>query len=227
MSDPSARKRHAVLRHVPARPFNLSVLGVAVIAIGAIGWLAIPGASGTRAAEGGAGGHASVPGPMPGAPSPSQQPTLLDTPVPTGQPTSTPTPTALQPTNAPVVKTWNSGHGGRALAALTQQAGEVVIANATQQYADMLLDCEALSTAVDGAQQATPIPDTRMQLDYSLALTAFKLATGDCIAGIQVIPNGVEDTVTNVNQVDLAAAITELHTGTALLYVGTEMLRRQ
>jgi hypothetical protein len=47
------------------------------------------------------------------------------------------------------------------------------------------------------------------------------------MAGIQVVPDGVEDTVTNVNQADMDTVSSELSSGTSDLFAGTEMLRQQ
>jgi hypothetical protein len=226
MSEQSAQER--------SRARNLALAGVAVLSVGAIAYLAVPGLSGISAASADAhamlpsvhpGAQAPIPGPMPGAP--TRQPTPPPTPSVGPQPISHPTPTALKPSNPTLVKIWNSGPAGQLLAAVATLSSSARLAQETQQYPDMLLDCRKLSTAVATARLAELIPDLAMQTKYATALDSFKLAAVSCMAGIQVVPDGVEDTVTNVNQADMDTVSSDLSSGISDLFAGTEMLRQQ
>jgi hypothetical protein len=227
----------SALKRAPASTRNLSLLTGAFLVIGSIAYFAVPAWSGTSAnaadvATGAGAGQsrpapsATIPGPMPGAP--TQKPTLP--PPPTGGPRPfpvRPTPIALQPSNPRLVKTWNSGPGGRALAAVTELSSNALFERSTGQYALMLLDCKALSTAVSKALLAPFIPDLPMQVKYLTTLTSFQLAAVECVTAIHEVPDGVEDTVTNVNPTVMDLAASGLSTGASDLYVATEMLRRR
>jgi len=224
----------AALRQTLPLARNFSLTGVAFLAIGAITYLAAPGWSGTSAGSVGApapsasaspSGRSTLPGPMPGAP--IKQATTPTSPPPAGPPQpSSPTPSALQPANPTLVNAWNSGPGGSALANVTDQSSDVLMANAMGQYADMLQSCNALSTEVGNAQKAALLPDIAMQAKYAVALSSFVLASVDCAAAIRQVPDGVEDTVTDVNQSLLKGALSELRGGVSDLYTGTERIRR-
>jgi hypothetical protein len=237
MSDRSARQRSlAALRRAPAPARNFSLLGVAVLGIGATTYLAVPGWSGRSSDSADARvlsvnaeprEQSTLPGPMPGAP--TQRPTAPATPTPSVGPHVFPQvrPTALQPSNPTLARNWNSGRGGKALAAVTALADNTLLAQQTGQYAIMLLDCEALNTALPNATQAGLIPDTAMQAKYATALGSFKLAAASCMAGIRQVPDGVEDTVTDVNQTLMDQAASELSSGVSDLFAATEVLRQQ
>jgi len=235
MPEPSAQERGSLpaRRRVRTPAGHLSLAGVALFTIGAITCLVIPWASGTQAADSGASpaGHAMAPGPMPGAPTVRATAAATALPPPSvpqavsDAPTEAPTP--LRPSDPAPVKTWNSGHGGHALVAVTADSGDVLMASAAGQYANMLPYCKALSVAAGNSESAAPIPDRAMQAKYAAALSLFKLAAASCTAGIQVVPDGDEATVTKVNHIDLDLAAAELSRATSLLYIGTEMLRRR
>jgi hypothetical protein len=224
----------AALRRSPAPARNLSLLGVALLVIGATTYLAVPAWSGTSAESPGSPAHSpnphptsTLPGPMPGAP--SQPPTARPTSYPSVGPHPYPrvTPTALRPSNPGLARTWKSGGGGKALAAVTSLADNTLLAQQTDQYAIMLLDCESLKPAVRRAIRTALIPDLAMQAKYAAALLSLKLAAAGCIAGIQQVPDGVEDTVTHVNQTVMNLVATELSTGVSDLFTATENLRQQ
>jgi hypothetical protein len=227
MSEPSAPERgsRSARRRAPAPVRRLCLAGVALLTIGVLSYLVIPGAFGIQAA-----GESVAPGPMPGAPTHRATPTATPPPPGAPQPGSSgaaAAPTALQPSDPAVVRTWNSGSGGQALAAVTAAAGNALMANAVGQYPDMLSYCKALGVAAGNSESAAPIPDVAMQAKYAAALSMFKLAAGNCTAGIRLVPDGVEDTTTEVNHADVNLAATELRSAMSLLYAGTEMLRRR
>jgi hypothetical protein len=216
----------------PARHFSL--LGVGLLVIGAITYFAVPAMSRTWAhsadaralsARPGPNGRPTLPGPMPGAP--TQKPTPPAPPPGGPRASSHRTPKALQPSNPARVRTWNSGVGGRALATVTELSGNALLAKSTQQYTVMLQDCMGLSTAVGHASLAAHIPDTAMQLEYTAALASFELAASGCLAAIQQVPDGVENTVTNVNQTLIDTVAVELSTCVSDGVAATEMLRQQ
>lgn len=237
MSEQSARQRTlAALKRTPAPARALSLLGVALLVIGATTYLAFPAWSGTSSDSAGARvlagdaaprAQSTLPGPMPGAP--TQRPTTPATSMPSVGPHVFPQvmPTALRPSNTTLARTWNSGRGGKALAAVTALADNALLAQQTDQYTIMLLDCEALNTALPNALQAGLIPDTAMQAKYATALGSFKLAAASCVAGIRQVPDGVEDTVTDVNQTLIDQAASELSSGVSDLFAATEVLRQQ
>ena len=100
------------------------------------------------------------------------------------------------------------------------------MAHAGSQYPEMLQYCNALTTAVQTAEADSPIPDNAMQKMYAKSLTAFKVGATDCVAGITQHPEGVEDTVTNVNHAEINKAVSELSLGMNDLYIATEVLRK-
>jgi hypothetical protein len=233
---PSHRSRRlAALRRSPAPARNLSLLGITLLVIGATAYLAVPAWSGTSAESPGPralpaanpSATSTLPGPMPGAP--TRLPTAPATPTPSVGPHHyvQVTPTALRPSNPGLARTWRSGKGGKALAAVTTLADNTLLAQQTDQYAIMLLDCESLKPAVRQAIRATLIPDRAMQGKYATALLSLKLAAAGCLAGIQQVPDGVEDTVTHVNQTVMAVVATELSSGVSDLFTATENLRQQ
>jgi hypothetical protein len=234
---PSRRlRRPAAFRRSPASARNLSLLGIALLVIGGTAYFAVPAWSGTSAESPGpqalpARMHPSptstLPGPMPGAP--TQSPTASAMPTPSVGPHHYVqiTPTALRPSNPGLAKTWKSGKGGKALAAVTTLADNTLLAQQTGQYAIMLLDCESLEPAVRQAIRATLIPDIAMQGKYATALLSLKLAAVGCVAAIQQVPDGVEDTVTHVNQTAMALVATELSSGVSELFTATENFRQQ
>jgi hypothetical protein len=231
---PSHRSRRlAALRRSPAPARNLSLLGITLLAIGATAYLAVPAWSGTSAESPGPralpAAHPSatstLPGPMPGAP--TQRPTASATPSVGPHHYIQVTPTALRPSNPGLARTWKSGQGGKALAAVTTLADNTLLAQQTDQYGIMLLDCESLKPAVGHAIRTTLIPDRAMQGKYATALLSLKLAAVGCMAAIQQIPDGVEDTVTHVNQTAMAVVATELSSGVSDLFTATENLRQQ
>jgi len=223
MSEQPAPERH------PAR--NLSLLGVALLVIGAIAYCAVPASSGTvphsasvlqpRPVK----ASPTIPGPMPGAP--TQKPAPPPPPAGGPRPILHPMPIVLRPANPTLVKAWNSGAAGKALATVTALSSNALLERSTGQYALMLLSCKALNTALGNARKVALIPDLAMQAEYATALGSFQLAAASCILGIRMVPEGVEDTVTDVNQTLLAAVASELSSGASDLFTATELLRQQ
>jgi hypothetical protein len=202
---------------------------VAAFAVAGVTYLAFPKSPGNAEAASAASGKtsATIPGPMPGAP---KTPVVhVSGPIPSNS-ASVPQakgPTALRPSNPTLVKSWNAGSGGKALQQVTAESGNVLMAHAGKQYADMLRYCKALSSAVGTAQQTAPIQDAGMQKEYAAALTSFKQGATHCMSGINQVADGVEDTRININQTELDATVSDLSAGVTDLYVATEALRKQ
>jgi hypothetical protein len=137
-----------------------------------------------------------------------------------------PGPEPITPSDSALVKSWNAEAGGTALAAITVQAGSVMMAQSTREYSEMRQACGSLASAVQSAQAAPAIPDSAMEAKYTAALTAFKAGAAECSAAIAQSLEGVEDTVTTVNHAELNQSVTELETGLTDLYVATETLRK-
>jgi hypothetical protein len=157
---------------------------------------------------------------MPGAPS-GHASTPGQEPAPAGGPTP------IRPTDKTSVKSWNKGPGGQALALVTTESGNVLMAHSAQQYPSMLHYCHALSGVVKQARAADPIPDARMEGLYQTSLAAFAAGSADCVAAITQHAAGAESTVTNVNHSLVDQAITELGAGVKSLYRATGSLRKQ
>lgn len=229
-TEPKTTNEQAALRRTPAAVRSYSLLGVALLAIGATTYLAVPAWSGTSANSAAAAkahptASSTLPGPMPGAPTAPPAPSATPTVGPHAY--SHVTPTALLPSIPAFTRRWTSGSGGTALAAVTALADNTLLAQQTGQYAIMLPDCQALRKATRKALIAEPIPDIAMEARYLTALTSLKLAAVTCVTAIQQVPDGVEDTVTHVNPTVMALVASELSSGESDLFAATEMLRKQ
>jgi hypothetical protein len=229
-TEPKTTNEQSVHRRTPAAVRSYSLLGVALLAIGATTYLALPAWSGTSAGSVAAAkahptASSTLPGPMPGAPTAR--------PAPSATPTIGPhvyshvTPTALLPSIPAFTRRWSSGSGGKALAAVTTLADNTLLAQQTGQYAIMLPDCQELKKAARRALIAEPIPDIAMEARYLTALVSLRLAAETCGTAIQQVPDGVEDTVTHVDQTVMALVASELSRGESDLFAATEMLRTQ
>jgi hypothetical protein len=158
----------------------------------------------------------AAPGSQPGAAA------IGDTPV-----AAVTGPKPLAPTDPATVKSWNAGRGGAALARVTAYSGNVLMAYGSGLYPQTLQACAELAGAVKQAQALPPIPSSAMQKMYVRSLDAFKNGVAECEAAITQHPEGVEDTVTNVNHTKMNKAIAQFSIGTKDLYIATEFLRKQ
>jgi hypothetical protein len=163
---------------------------------------------------------ASIPGPMPGAPSGPLKSGHTST-------TSSGAKKPIKPTNPAQVKSWNSGQAGKAMAQVTTLAGTVLMAHGGGQYPQMLQACKTLSGAVQSAAALPQIPDAAMRDYYQKSLNAFKSGIAKCQSGITQHEEGVEDTVTQVNQADIQQTLKQFGTGMTDLYIATDYLRKQ
>jgi hypothetical protein len=167
---------------------------------------------------------ALAPGPMPGAPSNAAGSSHTTGSASSAKGATGPKP--LQPTDPVQVKSWNAGQAGKAMAKVTAVAGTVLMAHGSGQYPQMLQACKTLAGAVQTAAALPPIPDAAMFRYYQKSLDAFKSGIADCEAGITQHEEGVEDTVTQVNQTDTTLAVKRFGTGMTDLYIATDYLRK-
>jgi hypothetical protein len=121
----------------------------------------------------------------------------------------------------PQVQTWKAGRGGKALGAVTSQAGAVAQASGQKQYVEMRQACSALATSVASAQTAPAIPAAAMQAKYQQALSELATAAAQCQAGISEQPDGDEYVATTQNPADLKASAAALAAGSNDLYQAT------
>jgi hypothetical protein len=135
-------------------------------------------------------------------------------------------PRPLKPSDPALIKSWNAGSGGTALAQVTTQSGNVLMARNAGQYPEMLRYCNALADAVQSAEGVSPIPDSAMQEIYVTSLNSFKQGASDCTAAITQHAEGIEDTVTNVNHTVLSQAVAEFDLGVRDLYIATDAMRK-
>ncbi|MGE5287981.1 MAG: hypothetical protein ACM3ML_12410 [Micromonosporaceae bacterium] len=131
----------------------------------------------------------------------------------------------LRPKNPHKVAEWKAGHGGVALADVTQQMGTVLMSHGLKQYPTMRQACAKLSSAVAAARAAAPIPDTTLETAYKRALATLARGAATCLAGVSIHQSGIEETAVHVNQTLVSRAVSELATGVKQLYHATEKIR--
>ena len=232
MADRKPARHKAPARRVPGSVLTVTLLAVAVFAVAAV-YLVIPRSSGSRsaataplpgatstsAAKAGTtttGGRHGQPGALSVSPA-KQKASASASPPQTG-------PKPLQPSDPGAINSWSAA-GGKALAHVTTQSENVLAARTASNYPQMLRYCTALSTAVQDAENAPPIPDAAMQQMYMESLSALKQGATDCMAGITEHQEGLEEPQINVNHATVDRAMSELGAGVNDLYVATSALR--
>ena len=236
MADRKPARHKAPARRVPGSVLTVALLAVAVFGVAAV-YLVIPKSSSGRsaatapvagvtsipAAKAGtttAGGRHGQPGQVPGSTakqgSPAKQ-AASAAPPQTG-------PKPLQPSDPGAINSWSAA-GGKALAHVTTQSENVLAARTASNYPQMLRYCTALSTAVQDAENAPPIPDAAMQQMYTQSLNALKQGASDCMAGITEHHADLEEPDITVNHATVDRAMSELGAGVNDLYVATSALR--
>jgi hypothetical protein len=128
------------------------------------------------------------------------------------------------------VASWQSGAGGRDLAAVSNWLGDALQAGGIKQYSSMKTGCTRLASSVTAAQAGPQIPDATMQKVYATALTELEKGAADCRTAISVSPNGEETVQAHVVTATLHRATTELSTGATDIFRSTaeiEILSRQ
>ncbi len=218
-------------RRIPRAALGVTILVVLLAGISAAVFLVSGGPGSSKGAPAAAGDTAkpstgtgqaaaadagATPGPQPGAT------TITGTPV-----AAVTGPKPIKPTDPAKVKSWNIGKGGAALAQVTAYSGNVLMAYGSGLYPQTLQSCLQLAGAVKKAEALPPIPSSAMQKMYVRSLNAFNKGIAECEAAITQHPEGVEDTVTDVNHSQMNKAIAQFSTGTKDLYIATEFLRKQ
>ncbi len=128
---------------------------------------------------------------------------------------------ALNPSHPAKVAAWDGGHGGRALAVVSAELGDVLMTHDVRQFLEMKQACSKLAAAVTNARAKAPIPDAAMERLYKRALGELATAAADCHAAISYRQNGVEDVVVHENSTLLDRAMAAAVAGAKDLYRGT------
>ena len=225
MADREIARHKAPSRRVPGSVLTVVLLAVAVFGVAAV-YLVNHKSSGARStATAPAPGATSISsakagitttGPLPGSPA-KQGVAASASPPQTG-------PKPLQPSDLGAVSSW-SAKVGKALAHVTIQSENVVSARTAGNYPRMLRYCTALAAAVQDAKNAPPIPDAAMQQMYTQSLNALKQGATDCMAGITVRFEDIEEPGVVVNHAKLDRAMSEFGVGVNDLYIATSALR--
>ncbi|HEY1624413.1 MAG TPA: hypothetical protein VGG16_11500 [Streptosporangiaceae bacterium] len=119
------------------------------------------------------------------------------------------------------VESWNKGHGGTNLSAISGQIGAVTQAIGLRQYVAAKASCKVLAGEVRTAQAGPPIPYQAMQKLYKVALSDLAAGAADCQAAISQKDQGDEYIQTSVSKAKMAAATADLKTGAKDLYRST------
>jgi hypothetical protein len=125
---------------------------------------------------------------------------------------------ALIPGQPAKVAVWNSGRGGAALAAVSHDFGDALMAHGARQFVEMKQACSKLATAVTTARAMAPIPDAAMQRLYGKALAEMAKGAADCRAAISSHREGVEDLVVHEDTSMLNRAMSLIAAGANDLY---------
>lgn len=127
------------------------------------------------------------------------------------------------------VASWQSGPGGRDLAAVSSKLGAALQAGGIRQYAQMKYACGQLASSVATAEAGPQIPDAAMQKLYTKALTELTKGAADCQTAISVKPQD-ESVETHVDAAMLNLSTSELSAGATDVFRSTaeiEIISRQ
>ena len=125
-------------------------------------------------------------------------------------------PTSMQ---SPVIA-WQSGAGGKYLAAVTRQFGNALQAGGDGQYVEMRTACTQLTQGASTAEAGPQIPVDTMQMLYGKALAELAKGAADCQAAITIKP-GDEELATTVNATMRQQAESELAAGARDIFRST------
>jgi hypothetical protein len=131
----------------------------------------------------------------------------------------------LTPKNPAAVAAWNTGRGGAALAAVSNQLGTTLMTHGARQFLLMKQACTTLAAAVRTAKHSPPIPDSAIQKAYTGALAKLGKAAAECQAAISSHQEGIEDVVVHENTAILDQATSALTHGIEDLYLTTEKIK--
>jgi hypothetical protein len=120
-----------------------------------------------------------------------------------------------------LVISWQSGVGGRDLAAVSSQLGAALQAGGIRQYVSMKHACTQLAASVATAKAGPEIPDAAMQTLYGTALGQLSTGAAHCLAAISISPDGDETDKTNVDRTTLNSSVSEMSAGATSLFRAT------
>ena len=115
---------------------------------------------------------------------------------------------------------WQSGPGGKHLAAVTRLFGDALQAGGDRQYFEMRSACIQLTHSVSTAEAGPQIPVAAMQMLYGKALAELAKGAADCQAAITIKP-GDETLETKVNATMRQQAASELAAGARDIFRST------
>ena len=125
---------------------------------------------------------------------------------------------------------WQSGAGGKDLAAVSRWFGDALQAGGIRQYSTMRYACAELAASVATAEAGPRIPDAAMQTLYARALAELAKGAVDCRMAIIRKPSGDETVDTRVNTTLLKLSVSELAAGARDIFRATaeiEIVSRQ
>jgi hypothetical protein len=120
---------------------------------------------------------------------------------------------------------WQSGPGGKDLAAVTRWFGDALQARGIRQYPAMSYACAQLTGSAATAEAGPKIPDAAMQMLYARALTELAKGAADCRMAIMLKPSGDETVDTRVNAALLNLSVSELATGARDIFRATAEIK--
>lgn|SRR5215813_1195648 len=116
---------------------------------------------------------------------------------------------------------WQSGPGGKDLAAVSRWFGNALQAGGIRQYWTMRYACAQLAASAATAEAGPKIPDPAMQTLYTRALAELAKGAADCRMAIILKPSGDETVDTRVNTTLLKLSVSELATGARDIFRAT------
>lgn len=120
-----------------------------------------------------------------------------------------------------MLRKWDTGRGGAALAAVSSNLGSATQAAGNKRYVLMRPACASLAAAVTEAKAAPPIPDASMQWMYVKALTTLGSAATICLNGIAEHAYGDDGVETHENPRFLSESVSGFTVGGRQLYSAT------
>lgn len=125
---------------------------------------------------------------------------------------------------------WQSGPGGKDLAAVSRWFGDALQSGGVRQYWTMRQACAQLTGSVATAEAGPRIPVAAMQVLYAKALAELAKGAADCRAAITAHPNGDESVKTHVDSTLIKLSVAELAAGARDIFRSTaeiEIVSRQ
>jgi hypothetical protein len=137
---------------------------------------------------------------------------------------------SLPPNKQRPAVNWQTGAGGKDLAAVSRWFGDALQARGIRQYSMMRYACDQLAGSAATAEAAPRIPDRAMQTLYARALAELAKGAADCQMAITLKPSGDETVDIHVNATLLKLSVSELATGARDIFRSTaeiEIVSRQ